>query len=114
VDFVDVGPLDHGAIFDFNLGGLAVGESKTFNIYYGAAGTEAGALAALAAVGANQIYSLGQSSTTGGPSAGTPATFVFAFSGEDIGVPPTVPEPASLLLLGGGLAGVVIRRYRKA
>jgi hypothetical protein len=110
-NFVDSGPADHGAVFDFNFGTLAAGESKTFKIFYGAAGTEAAALAALALVGAEGIYSLGQSSPpSGSPTAGTPATFIFGFGG--VGAPP-IPEPASLLLLGGGFAAVLARRYRR-
>jgi hypothetical protein len=112
VNFTDVGPTDHGARFTFSLGGLAAGESKTFNIFYGAAASEAAALAALAAVGGNQIYSLGQSS--GGSTTGLPATFIFAFGGEDIGLPPPgAPEPGTLALLGGGLITVLARRYRR-
>ena len=42
--------------------------------------TEVDALAALADVGA-EAYSLGQPSTVGGPTLGTPNTFVFAFTG---------------------------------
>src|SRR5262249_1430226 len=38
-NFVDSGPADHGALFDFGLGALAAGDSKTFNIYYGGAAT---------------------------------------------------------------------------
>ena len=114
-NFVDAGAADHGARFTFNFGTLAVGESKTFKIYYGASGTEAGALAALSAAGAEGIYSLGQSS--GGQATGTPATFIFGFGG--VGAPPidpnptAVPEPASMLLLGGGLAGGIYKRLRR-
>jgi type IV pilus assembly protein PilY1 len=112
-NFTDSGPADHGACFTFAFGDLADGASKTFQIYYGAAPTEAAAFAALAAVGAEGIYSFGQSSTTGGPSAGTPATFIFGFGG--VGAPPiggVIPEPATLLLVGTGLVGAARQRYR--
>jgi type IV pilus assembly protein PilY1 len=113
---VDSGPLDHGARFTFGFGGLAAGESKTFSIFYGAAGSEAAALAALGAAGAEGIYSFGQSN--GGQTSGGPATFIFGFGG--VGAPPIdeepppVPEPASLMLLGSGIAGFFARRMRKA
>ena len=77
--FTDQGPDDHGALFDFDFGSLAPGESKTFSTYYGAAATENGAVAALGAVGA-ESYSFGQPSTPDGPTLGTPNTFMFAFS----------------------------------
>ena len=77
---VDSGPDDHGALFDFGFGSLAPGGSLAFTTYYGAAGTEDGALAALQAVEA-EAYSLGQPSTTDGPTLGTPNTFVFGFTG---------------------------------
>lgn len=81
-NFTNGGPSDHGAVFDFDFGKLPVGEEVTFTIYYGAAGDEAQALAALKAVGA-EIYSLGKPSD--GPrsdaEAGTPNTFIFAFAG---------------------------------
>jgi hypothetical protein len=76
-DVVDTGPRDQGSLFDFGLGALADGESVSFVIYYGAAGDEAGALAALAAVNAN-VYSLGQPSSSP-PEEGVPNTFIFAF-----------------------------------
>ncbi len=115
VDFVDDGPADHGAYFRFNFGSLADGESFSFTTFYGAAGSEA---AALAAIGAESIelFSLGQSN--GDPSGGTPATFIFGFAGvggtpvipED---PPTVPEPSMILLMGLGLAGFGAARIRR-
>jgi type IV pilus assembly protein PilY1 len=114
VNFVDSGPCDHGADFVFDFGSLANTASKTFTIFYGAAGTEAAALAALGSVGA-EVYSFGQCATGGaaGCSAllGTPATYIFGFQG--VGgtpiVPPTVPEPSTVALLGSGLIGIVWR-----
>ena len=87
-DAVDSGPDDHGALFDFGFGELAPGEQVTFNIYYGAAGSEDDADAALQAVRA-EVYSYGQPSTPDGPTLGTPNTFVFAFN--KVGGAPAVP-----------------------
>jgi len=77
--FFDAGPKDHGALFDFNFGNLSVGATKTFKIYYGAAATEAQAIASLATVGA-EAYSFGQPNTSDGQTLGKPNTFIFAFS----------------------------------
>jgi len=84
------GPFDNGALFDFNFGTLAPGASKTFTTFYGAAGTEVDAIAALVAAGA-EIFSFGQPSTTDGPTLGTPNTFIFAFAG--VGAPPAFHTP---------------------
>jgi uncharacterized repeat protein (TIGR01451 family) len=97
---LDSGPTDHGALFDFAFATLEPEESVSFNIYYGAAGTEVEALAALAAVGA-EVYSLGQTNTD--PTLGTPNTFIFAFEGVggdpiatvDLAVTKSGPETAS-------------------
>jgi len=79
--FVDCGPDDHGAQFDFALGTLNVGQSLTFTIFYGAAENEAAALNALGLVGAI-FYSFGQPNLPGGtPDHGEPNTFIFAFGG---------------------------------
>lgn len=76
--FVDEGPVDHGALFDFAFGDLEPGGSRTFWIYYGATPTEATALEVLDEIGA-EVYSLGQSED--GAITGEPATFLFAFTG---------------------------------
>ena len=112
-NFVDSGPADHGALFTFQFDPLAVGESRTFSIFYGAAANEAAALAALGAVGAEGIYSFGQPSSGANGSPGD-RTFIFGFGG--VGAPPIggAPEPATLFLLGSGLATVIARRYRRS
>lgn len=78
--FEDAGPDDHGALFDFDFGTLGAGATKTFTTFYGAAGNEVDALAALADVGA-EAYTLGQPSSEGGPDLGVPNTFFFGFKG---------------------------------
>ena len=86
-------PDDHGGLFDFGLGALAPTESRSFNVYYGAANGEAAATQALQDGGA-QVYSLGESNCGGatvetcfdtpagdpaGVTQGKPATFMFGF-----------------------------------
>jgi hypothetical protein len=101
MDFMDVGPFDHGALLDFQFtgqslgpdGALRPGQSKKFAIYYGAAPTEAAALQAINDEGV-EVYSLGQTATGG--STGAPNTFIFGFeddSGREIDKgPPDSPQ----------------------
>ena len=92
--YVDLGPGDQGAHFDFRLGTLAPGRARSFRTYYGAAASEPAALNALSTVGAS-TYSLGQANWdgTGNPLAttpppggsfgfltGQPTTFMYGFS----------------------------------
>ncbi len=112
VNFTDCGPADHGAHFDFAFGDLDPDESVTFSIFYGATPSQSSAFAALAAVEA-EVYSFGQNSID--PGTGTPATYIFAFKGVG-GTPVSpgvIPEPASFLLMGSGLAGLAWRGRRK-
>lgn len=92
VDFVDMGPEDHGSVFDFELGPLAQGETTTIKTFYGNAPNEVQALAALGVVGA-ELYSLGQS-TSGGQADNDAITFMFAFGGVGgsaiLNTPPTL------------------------
>ncbi|PKQ12695.1 MAG: hypothetical protein CVT70_07160 [Alphaproteobacteria bacterium HGW-Alphaproteobacteria-1] len=93
-NFTDSGPTDHGAVFDFGFGTLGVDEVRDFQIFYGAAASEADAFLALGAVGA-EVFSLGQPSTPEGDTLGTPQTFIFGFAG--VGGTPIPP--------GGGGGG---------
>jgi cysteine-rich repeat protein len=82
----DLGPADHGALFDFDFGTLdALGPDSqvNFKTYYGATGDEASAIATVSLAKAEN-YSFGQPNND--PVFGTPNTFIFAFAG--VGAPP--------------------------
>jgi Ca2+-binding RTX toxin-like protein len=116
VDFVDVGPSDIGAVFDFQIGPILPGQSTHFTTFYGNAPTETEALAALHTVGA-ETYTLGQSNSINGRALGTPVTFIYAFDTVSVpvidsdldGIPdtldncPTVPNPGQEDADGDGI-----------
>ena len=62
--FTDRGPDDTGAAFQFRFDPLASGETTVFNIYYGAAGSQAEAVGAIAAAGL-EVFSFGKPSSYG-------------------------------------------------
>ena len=107
-NFIDNGPSDHGANFDFNFGLLGAGKTLQFITFYGAALTEAEALLALSTVGAN-VYSFGQNSRD--INGGNGSTFIFAFRGVN---GTSVPEASTwaMLIAGFGLVGAAARRRR--
>jgi hypothetical protein len=103
-DFDQLGPTDHGSVFDFAFGDLAAGASRTFNIFYGAANNLAEALTAVATLSPD-LYSIGQSSSADGPADDAPV-FLFGFKGvggEEIGlvqenpILPFVPAPGEFV-----------------
>jgi type IV pilus assembly protein PilY1 len=119
--FVDCGPDDHGARFDFGFDALAAGASRSFTIFYGAAPTEALADAARLAVNAG-VFAYGQCDPAGdarcSPVTGAPITYIFGFEGAGVGAPPVtptpVPEPATLALFGAAMIGLLWTRRRAA
>jgi len=78
-DFFQSGPADHGSVFDFAFGNLTPGESRTFNIFYGASSNLAAAQSAITQLNP-EVWSLGQSDSGGTPANDQP-TFLFAFRG---------------------------------
>lgn len=122
-NIIDLGPTDHGALFDFDFGVLPAGESLAFTTFYGAAPDHDDAIDALGEVGAENVYSLGKCNPTNPACTipeGAPNTFIFAFKGVGGTVipdptPTGVPEPVTMTLLAAGLAGLrVITRHRRA
>ncbi len=97
---------DQGAYFLFDFGTLGAGEQLQFDIFFGAAASEALALDAIALEHV-ELYSFGQSHATA--ESGTPATFILAFAGVG-GVP--VPEPATAALVAVGVALLAGARQR--
>ena len=73
----DLGPADHGALFDISLPEIDPGESVSFSMYYGAAASSAAAQSAVRLVGAH-IWSLAEPNVAGGAELGQPNTFIFA------------------------------------
>ena len=108
-DFVDNGPNDHGANFDFTFSPLLAGESRLLRIFFGVAPTRTAAFAALASVG-GEVYSFGNANNGG---VAGDETFIFAFQGVG-GTVVGVPEPGTwaLMILGFGTAGAMLRRRR--
>ena len=98
--FEDIGPDDRGAVFDFAFGTIAPGEQVGLTMFYGASSSEAGALAALAGVGA-QLYSLGQSNTPDGPTLGTPTTFAFGVADDVVESGPVIATGRLVIPKGG-------------
>jgi hypothetical protein len=63
VDFFQKGSADQGSVFDFAFGDLAPGESRTFNIFYGAAANLADAQATIEKLKPD-VWSFGQSTNS--------------------------------------------------
>jgi uncharacterized repeat protein (TIGR01451 family) len=109
-------PGDHGALFDFQFGALAPGDSRKFTIYYGAAPSESDMLAALGSVGA-EVYSLGEPDcplasldplctslpANAGVELGEPNTFAFGFVTTSADVSITNSDGPDPVSVGGNL-----------
>ena len=110
VDFEDLGPEDHGSVFDFAFGNLGAGESRTFNIFYGAAENEAGANAAISTLNPN-LWSFGQS-TLNSPSDEECVECTPTGSGGELGVAAAGLPPApnndgfTFIFAFGGVGGI--------
>ena len=102
-NFFQRGPANQGSVFDVAFGDLDPGQSRTFNIFYGAGANLSEAQSTIAILKPD-VWSFGQSATNygpGRPNNGSP-TFLFAFGGvggvepgttPDVPVLPFVPAP---------------------
>ena len=88
-NFFQKGPADHGSVFDFAFGDLDPGQSRTFNIFYGAGATLSEAQSTIAILDPD-VWSFGQSTLSGTPNNDSP-TFLFAFGGVGGVEPGTTP-----------------------
>ena len=92
--FTDSGEYDNGGQVELSLGSFEKVRVKTFTIYYGAAASEAGALAAVDTVSAD-VYSLGQDN----PDSGAPVTAIFAANGSSLRAGTTTARASQLKTL---------------
>lgn len=102
-DFFNVGPFDHGAVFDLTLPTIFPGGDNSFVLYYGAAASALAAKTAAASIGA-EVVSLARPNVE--PLDGTPNTFLAAFGGLG-GTPLTVADMEPAPTGGGGILGLV-------
>jgi hypothetical protein len=100
-NFFQTGPADHGSVFDFAFGDLDPGQSRTFNIFYGAGANLSEAQSTIAILDPD-VWSFGQSTDGSGAANDNSPTFLFAFGGvggvepgttPDVPVLPFVPAP---------------------
>jgi hypothetical protein len=101
-------PGDKGGYFVFGFGALNAGESTTFDTYIGASRTVAGLKGALGSVGV-EAYSY----TTGSDKAGGDFAPAYGYGFAGLGLPPSLPEPGSLALLGIAALGVGMAGRRR-
>ena len=91
-NFIQKGPADHGSVFDFAFGDLSPGQSRTFNIFYGAGANLSEAQNTIAILRPD-VWSFGQSTDYGSGTANDDSpTFLFAFGGVGGVEPGTDPD----------------------
>jgi len=82
--FTDAGPYDQGTLLDVHVPlteptGSETRQAGVFRLYYGAAESQASALAALARLGV-PVYALAKPSWPGNPGSGKPVTFILGYN----------------------------------
>ena len=114
-DFVDAPTppnFINGSNLFLRLGALGVGDRVEFITFFGAAGTEADALGALAAVDAD-VYQLAQADA-GQPEPGAPNTFIYGFSSASVRGPSSRATVGALVDRNSGRCLDVLGESRDA